>query len=440
MTARPRALLVYQRVSLPWIFDAAVRAGVDLVLVPRPDEGVPAVRPPGVAEVVALDVFADPPAALARVEELHRRAPLDGVLTLFDGAVPFVALVAERLGLPGLGVEAALAARDKRVMRERFAEAGVPSPAAVRVDRLDAPGALGAAMALRPPLVVKPAGGYSSHAVTRVDTLDDLGATARGVWDLMSGEFASVVSADGLAGLVIEEYVGGLELAVDALAVDGRVAVLAVGEKGRPEGPYFEETTHRAPAQLDAGTLRRVHDAVVAATLSLGVRWGPSHTELRLDRDSQPRVLEVGARIGGSGVCHHIVAASRGIDYAGLVLRQCVGEDVALPEVGRDPEHAGACYIIPCGGDGVIARVDGLDEVRAHPACDLLVQFMHAGDVIEGYPMFSGYPGFVLSHHPDTSDAERFHRWLEGTVGVRFAPPDPAYGVGQPWTPADPPR
>jgi D-alanine-D-alanine ligase-like ATP-grasp enzyme len=419
---RPRALLVYQRLSLPWVFEAAVRAGIDLVLVLRPDEPVPAVLPPAVVDVVPMDVFTDQVGALACVERLHRRAPLDGVLTLFDGAVPFVALVAERLGLPGLDVEVARAARDKRVMGERFAAAGVPSPAAVRIDRLDEVDRLDVAGALVPPLVVKPAGGYSSHAVTRVDSLADLAATARRVSDLMSGEFANVVRADGLDGLVVEEYVGGLELAVDALAVNGRVAVLAVGEKGVPEGPYFEETTHRAPARLDRETMREVHDAVVAATLALGVRWGPSHTELRLDGEGRPRVLEVGARIGGSGVCHHIVAASRGVDYAGLVLRQCVGQDIELPDAGGDPEACGACYILPCGGNGQIARIDGLDAVRDHPACDLLVQLMRPGDVIEGYPMFSGYPGFVLSHHLDTDDAERFHHWLEATVAVRFAP------------------
>lgn len=419
MTAtRRRVLLLYQRMSMPWVFAAAARNEVDLVLVPRPDEQVPASLPPGVAEVLPLDVFADPGAALGRIEALHRRAPLDGVLTLFDGAVPFVALVAARLGLPGLDPEVALAARDKRVMRERFAATGVPSPAAVRVDR---PGQLDAALALEPPLVVKPAGGYSSHAVMRVDASEDLPAAAQRVWDLVRGEFASVVAADGLGGLVVEEYVGGPELAVDALAVDGRVAVLAVGEKGRPEGPYFEETTHRAPARLDRETLRQVHEAVVGATLSLGLTWGPTHTELRLDERGRPRVLEVGARIGGSGVCHHIVESSRGIDFAGLVLRQCVGEDVSLPEVDGDAPACGACYIIPCGGDGVIERIDGLDEVRAHAACDLLVQFMRAGDVIEGYPMFSGYPGFVLSHHTGTDEAEAFHGWLDATVAVRFA-------------------
>ncbi|ODA90759.1 hypothetical protein ATY41_08925 [Leifsonia xyli subsp. xyli] len=42
---------------------------------------------------------------------------------------------------------------------------------------------------------------------------------------------------------------------------------------------------------------------------------GPTHTELRLDSDGVPYILEIGARVGGSGVSHAIVESATGVDF-----------------------------------------------------------------------------------------------------------------------------
>lgn len=83
----------------------------------------------------------------------------------------------------------------------------------------------------------------------------------------------------------------------------------------------------------------------------------------------------------------------------------------------RSPRRAGrsVCH-------HVVAAVEGLDEVARAEACDLVVQFLRPGDVVRGYPDFSGYPGFVLSHHRDTDEAARFHEWLDELIRVRYLP------------------
>ena len=69
------------------------------------------------------------------VTEVARRHSVDGALTVSaDRAVPVVAAVTERLGLPSIGTEVAHRMRNKIAMRRAFAEEGVPQPpfAAVR--------------------------------------------------------------------------------------------------------------------------------------------------------------------------------------------------------------------------------------------------------------------------------------------------------------------
>jgi formate-dependent phosphoribosylglycinamide formyltransferase (GAR transformylase) len=98
--------------------------------------------------VVAVDRNADAPglrladmpevvdfADVGAVEEVARRHGVDGALTVSaDRAVPVVAAVTERLGLPSIGTDVAHRMTHKLAMRRTLAEEGVPQPgyAAVR--------------------------------------------------------------------------------------------------------------------------------------------------------------------------------------------------------------------------------------------------------------------------------------------------------------------
>ncbi|GHI25405.1 hypothetical protein Shyd_67760 [Streptomyces hydrogenans] len=95
MTDRPLVALVYQRPGMPWMFEGARRAGVDVVLIhrpnPRPRRGLPAQLPPAVVRTLPLDIFGDEAAALAAIEELHGERPLAANRHALDVAVPFTA-------------------------------------------------------------------------------------------------------------------------------------------------------------------------------------------------------------------------------------------------------------------------------------------------------------------------------------------------------------
>lgn len=235
---RRTVVLVYQRATLPWIFDSADRAGIDLVLVPRPDDAIePARLPIAVVDVMRLDVETAADDALAALIKRHQAKPFDGIITLYDPAVPFVADVAEALGLPGIGSATARAVQDKRRMRARLAAGGLNTPGFAVVDD---PNDWAEATRLHFPVVVKPASGFSSLGVTRADSAAVLGAVVREVWEVCENKLGDAT------GLVVEEYLDGPELAVESLAHDGRVRVLSIGYKGEPQGPHFEEGVSRS--------------------------------------------------------------------------------------------------------------------------------------------------------------------------------------------------
>ena len=95
------------------------------------------------------------------------------------------------------------------------------------------------------PVVVKPVGLSGSQGVIRADDAD-AGTTRR------SARVRTI--ADG--PLLIEEYVPGVEVAVEGLLREGVLEVLAVFDKPDPlVGPYFEETIYVTPSRHDAATL-----------------------------------------------------------------------------------------------------------------------------------------------------------------------------------------
>lgn len=417
-TDTPTVVLVYQRASLPWVFTSAERAGIGLVLVPRPDEKVSETSlPPAVREVLRLDLDGDRAGALQALHRRHLAHPYQGIHTLFDPAVPFVAEAAELLGLPGIDREAARAAQDKRVMRQRLAAAGLHVP---RFVTLDDPGQWEAGLDLTFPVVVKPAGGVSSLGVTRADTPQCLKPVVDQVWQVAGNALIPV------AGVVIEEYLDGPEYVVESLAYRGEVTVLTIGYKGDPQGPYFEESVYRAPAPLPQAVADDIRREVVAAHAALGITDGPTHTELRLRGGLTPYLLEMAARVGGSGVSQYIVSHVTGVDFAAQALRIAIGlPPEPLPAAGSAamPEPVGAAgnYIVQCGGSGRISAIRGLDEARADPRVDHVVQMLHPGDLVRPYPEFPGYPAFVLSRHADTAETEEFHRHLERTIRIEYA-------------------
>src|SRR5262249_31612667 len=163
------------------------------------------------AVVVPLD---DVEAGVAAVVELHRRAPVDAVVAVDDQGVVVAARAAAALGLPHNPPPAAAAPRDKAAMRAAPAAGGVPQPDfAVAATPDDVAGAV---ERVGLPCVVKPVGLAASRGVIRADDLPGALAAARRVWTITDGP------------VVVEEYVPGVEVAVEGLLRHGALEVLAI--------------------------------------------------------------------------------------------------------------------------------------------------------------------------------------------------------------------
>jgi biotin carboxylase len=340
---------------------------------------------------------------IACAEEWHATERFDGVITFSEAAVIAVAAVAEALGLPGIGVDAARNSRNKLLMRQAYERAGVPIPAYRYVTALG--DALAAADEFGYPVVLKPTLGAGSHFVYRVDTPEELrlrfGQAIAGIQDM----FWLVAEADGVdlgpQGLLVESFLDGREYLMEALAWDDEVYLGSVVDRITAEGQNFDDDVHHAPTGLPAEDLARVHHVVKAAAHAQGLRRSAMHAEVRYHQ-GKPHILEIAARVGGGGL-DEIARITAEYDPIRSVVD--IGRGVRPPVRHYWPTgvHTTSMCLI-CAG-GVVRHVDVPAEVRESDRAFLLKITAHPGDVILRPPDGNTIFGFLGTTGTSRQDA-----------------------------------
>jgi biotin carboxylase len=321
----------------------------------------------------------DVPAALDAIDALDRRRGVDAVIAVDDQGVVVAAEAGARLGFPHSPPDAVAATRDKAEMRRRMAAGEVPQPRFGTT-----------AEEVGFPLVVKPTGLSGSQGVIRCDTPEELDAArARiaGYWD---------------GPLILEEYVPGVEIALEGLLRDGALEVLAVFDKPDPlEGPYFEETIYVTPSRLPAETLALVAAASERAANAIGLTEGPVHAEVRVF-ESRVWVIEVAARSIG-GLCARTLRFGAGISLEEVILRHALG--MATDGLVREQAAAGV-MMLPIERAGTLEEVRGRDDALAVDGVVALEITVPLGRTLTPLPDGDRYLGFLFARAETPAEVE----------------------------------
>jgi biotin carboxylase len=236
---------------------------------------------------------------------------------------------------------------------------------------------------LGPPVVVKPLTLAASRGVIRADTPEEAAAAA---------ERIRAILGDPNAELLVERFVPGDEVAVEALLHDGRLEVLAVFDKPDPlEGPYFEETIYVTPSRKPPEVLEEVHRATAQAAAALGLEHGPVHAEMRVG--PPVTVLELAARSIG-GLCSRSLRFGLGVSLEELILRHALG--LSLDHMRRE-DLASGVMMLPIPRAGTLREVRGQDEARAVPGVAGLEISVARGRRVEPLPEGDRYLGFLFA-------------------------------------------
>ncbi len=361
---------------------AADHLGVEVVVGSEEASTLESLQPD---RLLTLD-FLDPTGAAARARELHARSPFDAIVPVDEETAVAAAAIAGSLGLPHNAPDAAVRARLKHRMRETLAASGVSQPSFTVASTRDDPRLL--ARGLTYPLVLKPVFLSGSRGVARVDDRESF--VTRFEWLRGFLSFPEVRAHGGEHSdlVLLEEYVSGREVALEAVLTRGRFRPLALFDKPNPlVGPFFEETIYVTPSRLPEATQSEIVRVSAEAARAMGLRHGAVHAELRLRRPQPlgpretdfdgetPVVIEIAGRSIG-GLCSRALRFGLGISLEELLLRHALGRDVE--DLVREAGASGV-MMIPIPRGGTLERVRGLEEARAVSGIEEVTVTAHPG-------------------------------------------------------------
>jgi len=304
----------------------------------------------------------------------------NGIMTLAsDLPIRSVAFACEKLGLPGISIETAYITTNKAEMIKAFSRQGVEHPWFITLNNIDDIHSKIDKITL--PCICKPVDNSGSRGVILIKKLDEL-------YD------AVVYSAkhSRVGQVIIEEYLIGEEVSVEIIVVDGIPNVLAVTDKITTGAPYFVEMGHSQPSKFTGTALESIKDLACRAVKSVGLKNSPAHVEIMVTPNG-PKMIELGARLGGDCITSHLVPFSTGIDIIMETIKLSLGEK---PEIIPQYQKGSAIryFNIPTG---IIMNIDGIEEARKIVNIQEVTIFKQPGDRVDNITCSTDRAGYVIS-------------------------------------------
>lgn len=338
----------------------------------------------------------------ALVRQLAAQRPT-AVVTGSEFGVELADRLAAALGLPGNDPEYSAARRDKSLMAEQVAAAGLPVAEQLRTASSEQAVAWFQARDGRP-VVVKPldsAGSDNVFICYDIEQLQHAAACILGSTNLMMCNNHA---------LLLQEYLEGDEYIINSVSHEGQHWITDVWKSSKTlsaDGRKIYDREHLLPAE--AAELDVLIDYVEAVLDALAIAHGPAHTEVILT-DRGPRLLETGARLSGLANPDALQAAT-GNDQVGLTCLKYLQPEAlgALPRRYRLLNHCCTLNLIsrrsaPFDVNAARKQLDTLNSF--HSARFRFTEGRQTSPTID----LNSSPGAVFLLHPSADRIRQDHQ------------------------------
>ncbi len=356
--------------------------------------------------------FSTPTVATQTITEFAETYPITAIVGVDDDTTLLATIASAALGLPHNPVESAKATRDKYRLRQTLAMGGVPCPTFRRFSIYD--DLIKISNSVDFPCVIKPISLSASRGVIRADTPREFIDAFQRITALLQ-TLATATDTNGKSAyseVLVEDYIPGIEVALEGILLDGELKTLALFDKPDPlEGPFFEETLYITPSRLPSEIQDELQSATAEAAGALGLRHGPIHAELRHNAKGA-HLIEIAARTIG-GLCARTLRFGTGMSLEELVIRHAIGQHVET--LHREQQAAGV-MMIPVPKAGILGEVRGKSTARKVAGVTEVNITIPIGGEVVPLPEGARYLGFIFarSETPEVVEAalREAHRHL----------------------------
>lgn len=353
--------------------------------------------------------YQDVATAVTTITDYAQTKPFDAILAVDDSGSLLAAQASAALGLPHNDPAAAEAARNKYRMRQLLSQSGILAPRFQRFSTEDDINMVAAQVDY--PCVLKPLALSGSRGVMRVDDAAALSTAVSRLTAILDK------TGPGPHPYLIEDYIPGVEVALEGMLDNGRLTVLALFDKPDPlDGPFFEETIYVTPSRLSVVEQAAIADCTALAAATLGLRRGPIHAELRLNEDG-PWLVEIAGRSIG-GLCSQTLRFGPDVSLETLILRQACG----LPWEFSPSQQASGVMMIPIPEPGLLKGVTGIEAAETVPLIESVEITAPLNYPLVPLPEGESYLGFIFARGETATAVEQALRDAHNQLQFKIAP------------------
>lgn len=289
-----------------------------------------------------------------KILEAAEKYKIDGIMTLAsDMPMRSVAIVSQKMGLVGITEQTAYNATNKALMRQCLRENNVPIPEFYCIDTVEGYHEVIEQFRKKSiKCIVKPADNSGSRGI---ELLYDFADNEK-----IESAFKYSKNFSRSGEIIVEEYMEGNEVSVETLSIDGSCHVIQITDKLTTGAPHFVEMGHNQPSTLSEDIKEKIAEVTIAAVNAIGIQNGPSHTEIKVTKEG-PKIVELGARLGGDNITTHLVPLSTGVDMVECCINIALGEK---PDINRKYCKASAIRYLEAE-KGSIKLIEGCENAKS---------------------------------------------------------------------------
>lgn len=304
----------------------------------------------------------------------------DGIMTLAtDMPMRAIAAACQACSLPGISYETAVKATDKGEMIKAFEKHDVEHPwYYIAENRTVFEGLLNS---ITFPCIMKPTDNAGSRGVVLCHDKD-----------MLKKEYQYSCKESRNGAIIIEEYLQGPEVSVEVMIIEGEPHVLQITDKMTTGAPHFVEMGHSQPSRECEDNQEKIKGLACRAVKAIGIQRGPAHVEIILTAQG-PKMVELGARMGGDCITTHLVPLSTGIDMV-----KCTIEIACGMKTDISPKFQKASAIKYFNTpSGILMSIDGVEAAKKLPGIQEVSFVKIVGERIKAISSSGDRIGFVIA-------------------------------------------
>jgi carbamoyl-phosphate synthase large subunit len=296
-------------------------------------------------------------------------------------------------------------ARNKFLMKEAFMKGQVPCAKGILINSTSK---ISEEMCkeIGFPLIIKPVDSFSSRGVYRINTFSEiekyLGTTRN---------FSS--SGD----ILIEEFMDGAEVSVESITQNNITSTVQITDKIITPYPTAVEMGHIQPSSLKEETQEEIKNLVKKAIVALGLDNCASHAEVKITKEG-PKMVELGARLGGDYITSHLVPLSTGVNIEAAAIQIAMGKK---PDLEHKFKKASAIQYLDLPKGKMIRKINECEGLQGDKRIKSVMIFCKEGEMISEITDSAKRPGCVIVQDDDRSSVMNTTKNAVATLAACFS-------------------